>query len=188
MIKSFIVIGVLALLMAGAVWYGISESGSPFDTRNKKFDAQRVTDLSNLSYGIESYYNKNSRFPTSFEELKKDIDNSYYTKNLADPETKINYEFIPGTSLDYKLCATFSTDSTTEAGRTTDGKLYGYSTPSGSKFDHPKGHHCFDLTVNYYNKPGYYPALRELPAPNPVQINSVNFGSNESSTSGKNTE
>ncbi|MBI2595936.1 hypothetical protein HYW46_04350 [Candidatus Daviesbacteria bacterium] len=147
MIKQIITITILSLIMLGAVIYGISESGSPFETRNKKFDAQRISDLSNISYAIESYYQKSNKLPKDLKEVTEDSTYSYVSKNTKDPETKADYQYTAGASSDYQLCADFSTDNTKVSDEPRLGQVYDYSY-TDKKWQHPKGNYCFKLNAN----------------------------------------
>lgn len=140
MIKTYITIVILTVIMLGAVVYGISESGSPFETRNKIIDQQRVSDISSLSSAMENYYSQNNRLPDQSENIRGVL---YGVNNLIDPETQKNYEYIKSGPTEYKLCANFSTDTTN-----TDKNSYTtYSYTNNNKYKHPKGHFCFDLSV-----------------------------------------
>lgn len=143
MFKTYIIVGILTVVMLAAIVYGIIESGSPLEARSKKFDSQRVTDISNLSIAIESYYSKNRKFPNSLGDVKEFL---YGAKNSIDPETKIEYEYLKESS-SYKLCATFATDSTQSD---EDNFNPSYINRFGEKFKHSKGHYCFDLKLPDY--------------------------------------
>ena len=142
MIKNFILIAILTILMFGAFGYGIFRSGSPFETRSRKFDEQRVSDISSLSYSIESYYRQKSMLPQALSDIPKDY---LYGKEIKDPESDQAYEYQVINNTNYKLCANFSTDSAkTDRSKRDPYAYYG----SNTKFEHPKGHHCFDLNTD----------------------------------------
>lgn len=128
--------------MISAVVYGMNEAGSPFDSRNRKFDAQRVSDISTLTYSIENYYSTNKKLPATLDDLSK---TNYANLQIKDPETSIAYEYKALTKESYQLCATFSTDNMTNAGSNRPQvDPYSYSDP---KYQHPKGKHCFELNA-----------------------------------------
>jgi hypothetical protein len=136
MIRSYILIIIVTILMGGAVAYGLMGSGSPLDARGKKFDDQRVSDLSSISNSVESYYRSKNMLPTALADLTGD----YYSKNiLLDPESSIPYRYEKINDTSYKLCATFATSSDKKNNR---GAYYYVN-----DFEHPKGEHCFDINV-----------------------------------------
>ncbi len=159
MIKTHITIVILTVIMVSAVIYGIYESGSPFETRGKKFDQQRVSDITNLSYAVDTYYTKNGRLPDKLADVEQYL---YGTKSSTDPETKKEYEYTESGLSGYKLCADFSTDTT----KTDENSQYNYSYGYNDKYKHPKGHYCFDLNVTQSNL--------NTAAPPPATANSAN--------------
>lgn len=134
MIKHYVTIGVVSLIVIAAIIYGFNSSGSPFETRARNFDAKRISDISTAKFSIESYYSTNSKLPTNLTDLKLDTNYS----STKDPETnKAYYYEVTGTKT-YKLCATFNFES-----KPNDPISSGYN----QEFKHPKGYHCFDLTI-----------------------------------------
>lgn len=143
MLKNYIVIGILSVVMLSAIAYGIFQSGSPLETRAKKFDETRVSNLTNLRYAIEAHYSRNKKLP----EKLTDLDDYYYTSSAKDPETGEFYEYQVLTKVDYNLCANFSTASENE-------RSDRYSYPSNYvNFDHTKGYNCFSLEVTPQPEP-----------------------------------
>lgn len=140
MIKNYILILILTILMLSAFGYGIFRSGSPFETRGKRFDEQRVSDISTLSYSIENYYRQKNRLPQTLSEIPKD---SLYGKDIKDPESNQPYGYQVLNNTNYKLCADFSTDSSKSKRPQDIYSLYG----SNAKFQHPQGNYCFDLNT-----------------------------------------
>lgn len=147
MIKQYILILSLSVIMIGALIYGIIQSGSPFETRNKKFDAQRISAISNLTYGIDNYYEKEKKLPEKLSELKGRND-----QDIKDPQSNTEYEYKVTGPLKYQICATFLTEKIKKESfddePVEDEYDYSYgSSYSPNKFDHPKGYHCFDFDV-----------------------------------------
>lgn len=141
MIKSFFGIIIVALVVLGAIIYGFSSSGSPAQVRAIKFDSQRLQDINVLKSYIEGYYKINQHLPGNLEEAQQ-ITSSYARDYPSDPETKKSYDYIPGSGVNYKLCATFSRSNMDEEQRRSNNfAIY------GNNFSHPKGYHCFDMSI-----------------------------------------
>jgi len=94
---------------------------------------------------ILGYYSKNGRVP---QELK-DSTTSYISDMWTDPETDQAYEYAVVSNTSYKLCTTFSTDST-EA-REDDPDYYPYYYEEEGSKDHKKGYDCitYDIPESY---------------------------------------
>jgi len=140
--STYLLIGLISLLVLGVVIYGFTVTGSPLETRARKFDDERVRDIRNLSTSIQSYYTKNGVLPKTLLELD---DSSYYlSKNSKeDPETGKEYEYSIVNRTSYKLCATFATASDEKKDRYSFGD---------EKYDHSKGYYCFELEISSYSK------------------------------------
>lgn len=144
MVKNYSIIAVLSLIMLIALIYGIAESGSPWDTRGRRFDQTRISDLNNIKSAIDNYYATNRVLPTNLTDLKNS-NYSYYSIN--DPETNVQYLYkttnVNGTS--YQLCATFSQKSDNQ---NLNGNNYHLPPLKRQISDHPKGDYCFSLSVS----------------------------------------
>jgi hypothetical protein len=148
--------------MAGSVAYGLMGSGSPLESRGRKFDDQRVSDLSSISNSVENYYRSKNMLPAALVDLKGD----YYSENiLMDPENSQPYKYEKNDNTSYKLCATFSTSSEKKNNRSNS--LY-----YANKFEHPQGEHCFDLNVQGV-------VLNPTIGPSPAPLGSNNTVMNE---------
>lgn len=139
MIKTYIAITIITTIMIGAVIYGFVIVGSPAESRGRKFDQTRVSDINNLSYSIENYYRQNKKLPEKLSDLAK---SDYLSNRTKDPETNKDYEYLPTNQTTYQICANFAT--TTDKQR--DDYLKYINSP-GKDFNHPKGHYCFDLKI-----------------------------------------
>lgn len=139
--STYLIIGFISIIVVGAVLFGFSVAGSPFETRARKFDDERVQDIRSLQTSIQSYYTKNGSLPKTLSDL--DSSSYYGSKNIkGDPETDEEYEYSTTSQAKYKICATFSTAS--------DDKKDPYRYYD-EKFEHSKGHHCFDLEIPSYS-------------------------------------
>lgn len=154
MIKNYIGIFILSLIVIGAIIYGFSSSGSPAHVRALKFDTQRISDINSLKYNIDDYYRTNGYLPATLENARPAYNR---TSAITDPETKKSYEYIPGSSNDYKLCAVFSVSNLNDATKQKANYTY-YS----NDFKHPKGYYCFSLSAP---QPSPTPIPYVYPAP-----------------------
>ncbi|HZE87697.1 MAG TPA: hypothetical protein VE090_05865 [Methylomirabilota bacterium] len=164
---SLIYITVLTVL-AGV--YGFMIIPSPALQRERLLDHKRVTDLGQIQYTIDDYYHKANQLPQTLEALST---NSYAPSTpltKIDPQTSKPYEYQITNQLSYKLCATFTTDSSKEAPSTYDDQNYNY-TSFRDKFKHAIGTKCFIFSVVPTNQnqlpwPSYPPGkIHILPLP-----------------------
>ena len=138
--SAYLIIGIISLLVIGVVIFGFSVAGSPFETRARKVDQERVSNISSLKLKIDSYYKDKGSLPDSLDKLTLSTYDSDITK---DPETDEEYEYSTSGQTTYKICATFSTASDEKK------DPYRYS---NKDYEHPKGRHCFDLEVPSYSQ------------------------------------
>jgi hypothetical protein len=141
MVKNYSIIVILSLIMISTLIYAIGESGSPWDSRGKKFDQTRVTDLNNIKYLVDDYYSAHQSLPSTIGDLKTSNTSTYY--KLTDPETGKDYEYKTTGQTSYQLCATFAQPTDTK-----DNNNLVIPSLSGSVGSHPKGHYCYDLAVS----------------------------------------
>jgi hypothetical protein len=118
-------IGAAAVVLL--VILGFFQLGPPRVQRDFRADAQRITQLYQLSSNITTYYvSHGSQLPPSLAQLNGQ---SYW-----DPITHAPYEYRSGQGSQYQLCATFT--------RASDQR----ETASGpNPWIHPAGHHCFSI-------------------------------------------
>ncbi len=123
-IGSIIVATVLIII-------GFIYSGSPGQARQEGFDEQRVRNLENIYWSIESYteQNDNKTLPQTLDILNP----QFLTPIPTDPETKEQYRYEIINKEQYRLCATFSQPSRQE--------------PQINEWNHPAGEHCFEKSI-----------------------------------------
>ena len=151
---------VLALVF---IVYGIMVTGTPGQQRAFQFDQRRVSDLQQISYAVNAYWQSNGKLPASFEDLKDQP--YYYIQSVTDPKTEAPYEYRPFGSESlrleevigdkiYELCAVFETDSSKTATRFKMQVPY-----SEQSWEHAIGRTCFAREVQELRKDAV-PALR----------------------------
>jgi len=131
---------IVSILVLVALVFGFVTFGSPTQVRKMKFDNQRTNDLSNIQDAVSSYYRANgSVLPKSLLLLSQSSP-YYYLSNLNDPETKADYIYKIVSQNQYRLCATFSLDSSVQ-----DQTNYTYKMQNN--WVHGVGQTCFDRTA-----------------------------------------
>jgi hypothetical protein len=100
--------------------------------RLRRLDARRVRDLKNITYSIDSYWERKKSLPPDLATIEKEPG---LRTALKDPQTGIAYDYDVTTPKSYKLCAVFALDSSDE------------SQESGlsRKWSHGVGKQCFNL-------------------------------------------
>lgn len=139
MIKYYLTMAVASMIVVGAIIYAFTITGSPFEQRSRKLDQKRVADITDLSRAVEDYYRENNKLPEKLREASKNLYRQNRQTDVKDPETNQEYEYSTTGFTTYKICAEFATASDQEIDRLD----YYYD----KKFEHPKGHYCFDLEV-----------------------------------------
>jgi hypothetical protein len=130
---------------AGAIILGLIFSGSPATSRMERQDQQRVMDLQQISYAIDYYYRTNtSTLPPSLTDIPSTdrVKGAHFFERTEDPFTGTPYEYRVTGPNTYELCAVFDLESPQE-----DSVSMARSYPMDGTWSHPKGRHCFPLSV-----------------------------------------
>ena len=142
----------MTVLVIVFIGYGIVLTGTPGQQRALQFDQRRVSDLQQISYSINSYWQDKGKFPVSFDDLKNQ--QYSYIQSVTDPKTQVTYEYRVLGDKTYELCAVFETDSGEYRQRA---KI---PTPfSEEVWNHGIGRTCFEKEVQELRKDAA-PALR----------------------------
>lgn len=133
------------ILIVGAIVIGFIVVGSPSTRRALRFDEQRVSHLSTISYEINSYYDLYRKLPRDLGSVK----DYYRYTTIQDPESKKEYEYIIKGDDSYSLCATFGKESvmgleTNDNARTAPVFIGQYN----NSWAHESGRVCFDRFIN----------------------------------------
>jgi hypothetical protein len=118
-------------VVAAAVVAALVLLGSPQEQRARRLDERREEDLRGLASAVDLHYTRAGRLPGSLGELSPDLGPAPATR---DPDTGEPYEFQPTSDDRYRLCATFTRESSTER--------WG---PRRDFWSHGAGRHCFEL-------------------------------------------
>lgn len=120
--------------VAVAIVLGFWNIGSPLNQRQVSADQRRSEDLQGIAQAMNHYYSGPTKLPSSLSELES---NEPFLR-IRDPLTDAPYEYLPLTGSQYRLCATFSTDTRNEKNPRGN-----YPAPLFSK--HTRGRQCLDL-------------------------------------------
>lgn len=141
------------LLVIISIIIGFMVIGSPRTQRLYKYDEQKVTDLENINYQIQSFYQSKGYVPSTLDE----VSTTGYTTLPLDPQSGASYEYhlVGQSAKAYQLCAEFNKASPEAS------KANVYLRPVGDvSWVHPAGHYCFSIAIplNMYVAPGKIPA------------------------------
>lgn len=151
------------VVTAAAIVVGFMASGSPWSARRMRFDAERIRDLQQLQGRIVEHWQRTRALPASIDALRDEIRD--YTPQ-RDPETDQPYEYRAVGDLQFELCATFRTNSTTQPKAKAPRQAGRPDTAYDASFEnwmHGVGRTCFTRTID----PDRYPPRKPLPLPPP---------------------
>ncbi|MBI4138838.1 hypothetical protein HY479_01670 [Candidatus Uhrbacteria bacterium] len=131
--------GLVVLAVASAVIAGFLTSGSPSSERARRLDQQRLSDLQQISFSVDTYWSLYKRLPENIDALQRE--RNVYLGNVMDPETGDAYGYRAVATSTYELCAAFATDNTAEMPKPA------YAPPGQKFWDHSSGPKCYTLEV-----------------------------------------
>ncbi|MFA7314695.1 MAG: DUF5671 domain-containing protein [Candidatus Magasanikbacteria bacterium] len=137
---------ILSVIILGSVVAGFFIVGTPKEQRNRKFDNQRIQDLSMIQNQIISYWQQKNKLPENLETTQSDISGFIVP---VDPETKQAYEYTVKSDLSFELCANFTTTLNQEESKRLG--MYDYTYPATyapQNWTHEKGQSCFERTID----------------------------------------
>ena len=133
--------------------FGFYVMGSPYAQKQKRFDADRVTDLQVIQSQIISYWQAKQKLPKTLEDIKDPISGFVLP---VDPSDKSQYEYVVKGKLSFQLCATFSKETPTGVAVENFAQpVYPYKVGMDENWKHGVGRVCFDRTID----PDLYPQL-----------------------------
>ncbi|MGI5827031.1 MAG: DUF5671 domain-containing protein [Patescibacteria group bacterium] len=143
-IKIFFFASLFLVLTAFvSVWFFME---SPTVTRAKKLDSQLMNSVNLVENSINSYYQEYGELPSNLNTLKNSRTAYFSAQDLVDSDTGLPLVYEIVDEGNYKLCATFRTD-------TDNTQLYPESRPFYGQ-THDAGYYCFDLKVWSEKEPG----------------------------------
>lgn len=118
---------------------------SPAETRKRKLDERVIGSFYQIDSGVNNYYVKYGKVPTSFEQLKEE--SNYLTdEELKNPVTNEAYQYKALADDEYQLCTTFQYSSKDRATQP-----YDYYTDK--MWLHDAGYQCLNQKVTALAKP-----------------------------------
>jgi len=129
----------LLVVFVAALISGFMITGTPQERQKYVRDSERVSELQNIYYQVQAYYDREQKIPESLSAMAA----GYVPNEPRDPLTHELYQYKPGEGLSYELCATFETDDKQLKQR----DPY-FVEPIGIvNWSHPAGYYCFQLQV-----------------------------------------
>jgi len=148
---SFIVVLIVALVAA------FSLIDSPTKARQLREDTQRVSNLQQISYQMQSYYEINKKLPENLDVLVTDAKiESSVTK---DPVTGETFIYTLTDAENYQLCANFNLSDKSEDVKNPQPAYSGVS----PEWQHAAGKQCFTIKLSLINGKDGYPASEVKP-------------------------
>ena len=148
-VKLYTVIA--SFFVVSGVVVGFLSVGSPVDERARRFDEQRVSDLSFIQNQIVNYWQKKGSLPKTLNDLNDPI-SSFVVP--TDPTTNLSYEYKQSNQNTFEVCATFALSSRDVV----DGKTIMIAPAEPFQlFAHEAGNVCFPRTIDAQ----LYPVLKK---------------------------
>ncbi|MBI2063940.1 MAG: hypothetical protein HYT65_03040 [Candidatus Yanofskybacteria bacterium] len=150
---------IASAVVLASIIYGFLLIGTPATQRARRFDEQRVNNLSVLQSEVINYWQQKGELPKSLDVLKNQISGFIPP---VDPETGQPYEYLATDPLSFKLCAEFKTSSIA-----TDNMMRSVPMPVGAYYpyqqnwNHGMGRVCFERTID----PQLYKRSDGIPVP-----------------------
>lgn len=147
-VKGFIY-GISLVMLLGVV-AGFFVAGSPYQERLRRFDEQRMNDLSTIQSNILDYWNRTASVPETLGALRDDLRGIGIP---VDPETGEAYGYVKTGDTSFSLCANFATENVSSTNAKNVPVPAGYLAPWQTSWEHGVGQTCFDRTID----PKLYP-------------------------------
>lgn len=117
---------------------GIFLAGSPQKERLRRFDNQKINDLSQIERQVVSYYQKKGHLPEKLSDLESGMSGFRIPLDL---QTKEPYEYQINSEDSFELCANFNLSS-----KETKEEVPFYGVRGN--FEYEEGRWCFDRTID----------------------------------------
>lgn len=150
--------GILALACIAS---GFAIIGTPQHVRMLRYDAQKVSDLTNLQWQIVNYWQSKHVLPHTFADLNDPMSQQVVPH---DPQTNALYEYKVKGALSFELCADFNKESDTDSWSNTSVPASAYTDAQNTSWVHTAGHTCYTRTID----PQLYPPttnMKTVPLP-----------------------
>ena len=151
--KPKLIAWIVSAVILASIIYGFFLIGLPSSQRARRFDEQRVNNLSIIQSEIINYWQLKNKLPQTLNDLRSQITGFVPP---TDPETGQSHEYAVTGALSFNLCATFKTSIDVSAGGI-GGTMRsmpavpvvpgGYF-PYQQNWNHGVGRTCFDRTID----------------------------------------
>lgn len=160
---KYFVLAIIILALAGMI-AGFFIIGSPQKERLRRFDQQKIGDLSGAQSQIVEYWRTKERLPQNLIDLENKI-SGYRMPN--DPQTKEPYEYNVKGENSFELCAIFNLDFNldSEGGLKESPPILSYSDQNWN-WEYKKGKTCFERTIDKELYPPY--SEEKILTPKPI--------------------
>lgn len=133
--------GVLAAVLAFVI-LGYLQIDAPSVAREVRIDQQQITDLQDMQWRIEAYYQENSSFPANLEMLY--VDFPLPTASVG----REPYSYRTTGADTYELCASFTAETPTSERSIAKPVVYGDSFYyQNQNWEHGVGEKCFERKI-----------------------------------------
>ena len=137
--QTSVMIGVAALavvlLVAG---FGVTKISSPSEARESKLDQQQISDLQDIQWRVEAFYQTNASFPANLETLYEGL------PVPTAPEGRDAYGYSITGADSFLLCATFANETPESERRSPKQVSVAESSYlQNQNWDHQADEHCF---------------------------------------------
>jgi len=141
--QTSVMIGAAALaVVLLAIGFGVTMISSPSEARESKLDQQQISDLQDIQWRIEAFYQTNTSFPANLETLYAGL--SIPTA----PNDRDDYHYSVTGADTFVLCATFANETPESERRAPKQFSIAENTYlQNQNWDHPAGEHCFERRV-----------------------------------------
>lgn len=133
----YIFVGIVIAAVLAVIVYGFILTGAPSQERDRQLDQRRISDLQQISSGLDQYYAQYKIVPDVLDNRLS----QFYAPSLADPKTGVPYEYKKTSDTAYQLCAIFSYPSQEENRGPKVMPMY------GDVWHHDAGRYCYGLQV-----------------------------------------
>ena len=140
--KYYLGILVINIIVIVLVVAGFVIGGTPGDLKEVGYDTARISSFSNIKYAVQTYYRSYFRLPNYLTDIIAS------PESLRDPQTKELFTYTKESSMSYKLCAKFSTDSAKIKAKYAKDYYGGYNYGGPNENEHKKGFDCITYTVD----------------------------------------
>ena len=148
--KPKLIAWIVSAVILASIVYGFFLIGLPSSQRARRFDEQRVNNLTTLQSEIINYWQQKDELPQSIDALRSQITGFVPP---VDPETAQPYEYTVVGALSFNLCATFKTSTTYQSGGMMRSMPVPAVPPGGyypyqQNWNHGIGRVCFERTID----------------------------------------